>query len=288
MGGLICRAAKSFFNSGFLLKELNQTFIALVPKVDAPSDISQFRPISLCNFLYKVFSKCLANRLKPLLNQIISPLQSAFVPNRMIQNSILVAHEAFHHLKMKKANGGKNLAFKIDLNKAYDRLEWDFLIAIMRRMGFCQRWCDLIWQCIITVSNKIMFNSEPLQPLLPKRGLRQGDPISPYLFMISQEALSINLSFGISERKLEGLQIKRNCPILSHLFSADDSIFFSSIKEEFISFSNLNATLNEYCSLSGQHISFLKSSLFFSVNVSSEERINVCNWLGVKEMEKSS
>lgn len=114
-------------------------------------NVSQFCPISLCNYSYKIVSKVLVNRLKPLLPSIISPNQSAFVVGRQIQDNVLIAHEVFHFLKMRKAKGLFELALKIDMNKAYDRVEWDFLEAIMNRIGFDSNWINLIMGCVSTV-----------------------------------------------------------------------------------------------------------------------------------------
>lgn len=123
VGDNACKAIRGFFNGQFFLKEINQTFIAMITKVNSPFDISQFQPISLWNFLYKIIAKTLANRLNPILKKIITPNQAVFVPGRLIQDSIVVAHEAFHFLNIKKKGRKQDLAFKIDLSKAYDRVE---------------------------------------------------------------------------------------------------------------------------------------------------------------------
>jgi hypothetical protein len=112
----------NFFNKHHLLKEHNRTFIALVPKQLGPSMVHHFRPISLCNFIYKIISKILANRLKVLLHRFISPYQSAFVPSRTIQDNSVMAHELLHTIKSKRGRGGL-MAVKIDMEKAFDRME---------------------------------------------------------------------------------------------------------------------------------------------------------------------
>lgn len=117
-------------------RDLNTTNLILIPKTNEPQTMTHFRPISLCNFSYKIFSKVLANRIKPLLPSIISQAQSAFVSERLIQDNILIAHEVFHFLKLRKSTKTFEMGVKLDMNKAYDRVEWDFLENVMLKMGF--------------------------------------------------------------------------------------------------------------------------------------------------------
>lgn len=131
VGTKVYKVVCSFFVGGYLLKEFNQTNLVLIPKVGNPTNLSQFRPISLCNFIAKIITKILANRLKKVLGSLISPNQSAFVPGRLIQDNILIAHEAFHSLKLKKGGQVGYMAVKLDFNNAYDRIEWDFLAAVL-------------------------------------------------------------------------------------------------------------------------------------------------------------
>ncbi|KAK9951084.1 hypothetical protein M0R45_006545 [Rubus argutus] len=120
---IIVGTAKDFFSTGTMVAELNMTNIVLIPKVPNPEMVSQLRPISLCNYSYKILSKILANRLKGILPEIISSFRSVFVPGRQIQDNILIAHEAFHYLKLKKPSKFFELALKLDMSKAYDRVE---------------------------------------------------------------------------------------------------------------------------------------------------------------------
>ena len=115
--------AKEFYDTSQILADLNKTNIVLIPKVPCPEKVDQFRPISLCNYCYKILSKMLANRLREFMPTIISPYQGAFVPGRQIQDNILVAHEAFHYLKLRKSGDTHELALKLDMSKAYDRVE---------------------------------------------------------------------------------------------------------------------------------------------------------------------
>jgi hypothetical protein len=115
-------SVQSFFRGGFLLKEFNHTNIALLPKFDNPSLVNHFRPISLINFNYKIISKILSNRFKPLLHKIVFPAQYAFLKGRSIHDKTILAHELFHSMKQKKGNGGL-MALKLDMEKVFDSME---------------------------------------------------------------------------------------------------------------------------------------------------------------------
>jgi len=131
----------NFFTSNQLLREQNHTFLALIPKRLGPSAVHHFRPISLCNIIYKIISKLLANRLKPLLSKIISPFQTAFVPGRHIQDNSILSHEMLHSLKSKRGRGGL-MAINIDMEKAFDKMECEFLLSIMDKLGFHPQWIN--------------------------------------------------------------------------------------------------------------------------------------------------
>jgi hypothetical protein len=122
----IVRAVKDFFLSRIMPEGVNDTAIVLIPKVDQPMELKDFRPISLCNVLYKVVSKCLVNRLRPLLDELVSQSQSAFVPGRMITDNALLAFECFHFIQKNSSPNKAACAYKLDLSKAYDRVDWRY------------------------------------------------------------------------------------------------------------------------------------------------------------------
>ena len=180
----------------------NETTIVLIPKVSQPEHVKDLRPISLCNVLYKIISKVLSNRLKKVLPDVMSPTQSAFVPGRLISDNILIAYEMTHYMQKKKRGKIGCAAIKLDMSKAYDRVEWRFVHDMMSRLGFSARWIGLIMNCISTVSYRIKVNGKLFESFRPGRGLRQGDPLSPYLFLICAEGFSALLQKAEEEGRL--------------------------------------------------------------------------------------
>ena len=187
---------KEFFEHSQFVKSLNATFLVPVPKRRTVEDLQDLRPISLVGGLYKILTKVLANRIKRVMGLIISQSQNAFVEGRQILDAVLIANEAVDSILRRKEN---EILCKLDIEKAYDHIRWDFLQQSLERMGFGSKWISWINWCISTTSFSVLFNGSLTGFFRSSKGLRQGDPLSSYLFMIGMEALS-----GMLKRVVEG------------------------------------------------------------------------------------
>lgn len=162
---------QNVFRTRFLLSKLNHSNITLILKLANPTWVSHYRPISLCNVSYKIFSKILSNRLRRVLAHLISPMQAAFVLGRVIQENSSLAHEVFHTMNRRQRGVGL-LAVKANMERAYDKMEWDFLLAVLRCIGFLEKWILLIHHCLSTVSFSLLLNGSPFGLFKPFRRLR--------------------------------------------------------------------------------------------------------------------
>lgn len=172
-------------NAKSVLNGWNSTLITLIPKVKNPLSQRDFRPISPSNTCYKIISRAITNRLRPILVKTIDQNQSAFVPGRLITDNVILGFECMHWIRNNKKNKAGFGDLKLDMSKAYDRVKWAFLEAIMIKLGFARDFVELIFRCIFYVSYSIQVNQSIYGRIIPQRGLRQGDPLSPYLFAIS-------------------------------------------------------------------------------------------------------
>jgi ribonuclease HI len=260
----------------------NDSVIVLIPKVKKPVMMKDLRPISLCNVLYKLVSKVLAYRLKNILPNIISPSQSAFVPGRLITDNVLLAYEMTHYLKNKRNGKVGWAAIKLDMSKAYDRIEWSFLDKIMRKMGFADQFVDLIMKCVSTVTYRIKVNGEFSDQINPQRGLRQGDPLSPYLFILCAEGLSALFRKAEMNGEIQGIRVCPRAVSVSHLFFADDTLVL--FKASNSGARSLQYILNLYEQASGQVINKDKTSIMFSPNTTQQIQQQVLSELGITQL----
>ena len=278
-GDLTCMVNEFLFHD-INVQGLNDTNICLIPKKDKPTDMAQFRPISLCNVSYKIISKVLCQRLKKVLPYQISETQSAFVAGRQIIENIMIAQEMFHTLRTKPGGREKRMAIKTDMSKAYDRMEWIFIQRVMEKMGFSETWINWIMRSVSSVKYHVLMNGQPRGNIVPHRGLRQGDPLSPFIFILCTEALVSLLNHAENQGKITGLRIARACPSVSHLLFADDSLFFCKAKPR--ECDEVMKVVKVYGKASGQCINFEKSSLLFGKKVPVDIRQQIKEVLGIE------
>ncbi|GKV09429.1 hypothetical protein SLEP1_g20934 [Rubroshorea leprosula] len=174
-------------------------------------------------------------------------------------------------------------AIKLDMSKAFDRVEWPYLEQVIHALGFAERWIRLIMECVSSVTYEVLLNGKEVGQIIPSRGLRQGDPLLPYLFILCAEGLTAMIHKADNSRSLHSIQICRSAPKVFHLFFVDDSLLFlHAIETEA---ANLMAILQAYEQASGQVINLQKSSITFSSNVQPRARSRISHILGIKEVD---
>ncbi|GJS23740.1 uncharacterized protein Tco_0452372 [Tanacetum coccineum] len=252
-------AIRDFFSNGKLLREVNHTIIALIPKVTTPCKINDYRPISCCNITFKCISKIIANRIKGDLGDLVSINQSAFVPGRRISDNILLTQELMRNYH--RNCGPPRCSFKVDIQKAYDTVDWGFLRSILIGFGFHPTMIEWIMVCVSTTSYSVCINGNLHGWFNGKRGLRQGDPLSPYLFTLVMEVLTLLLQRRVS--LAEDFRFHHHCEKqrIINLCFADDLFLFA--RGHLDSVSVIMDTLEEFMNVSGLVPSIPKSTAFF-------------------------
>ena len=180
--------------------------------------MKDLRLISLRNVLYKLISQTLANRLKTFLPDIIDDNQSVFVPERLITDNILLASDIFYFMNISSARKRGFMALKLDMSKAYNRIEWDYLNDIMLHMGFLEIWVVRVMECVTLVSYSFLVNGQLTSPMFSQRSLRQGDPLSSYLFLLCVEGLGALIKQAFHSKMLREVCIAKNALDITHLF----------------------------------------------------------------------
>ncbi|XP_060969815.1 uncharacterized protein LOC133037031 [Cannabis sativa] len=221
-----------FFVTGTLPPDLNLTNLVLIPKKKNFMVMSDLQSFALCNVIYKVVSKVLTNRMRNIIDQIISTTRSAFIPGRLIYDNVMVPFEVMHYLKRKTKGRKGYMAIKLDTSKAYDRVEWDYLWEVMIHMGFHTHWIDLVMHCVSTARYNVIHDGHSIGPINPTRGIRQGNPLSTYLFIICAEGLSSLIQQYETNWIIHGCHIAHGAPLITHMLFANDSyLFFQATNE---------------------------------------------------------
>lgn len=258
IGTDICKAVNFFFKHKRLVREINHTFLTLVPKSTNANSLTDFRPIACCNLLYKVITKLLTNRLQMVINDLISLNQSAFLKGRQISDCSLLAHELVRDFNKPM---GSRVCMKVDLKKAFDSVNREFIYYMLHCMGFPSTWIDWIRECISTPSFSVMVEGSPAGFFCSNRGIRQGDPLSPYLFVIVMEFWSIQMDLAVAKGDIHPL--KRGVPNqISHLLFADDMLVFCKGHKQTLK--NLDLLFEKLRLNTGLSINKEKTKVYFS------------------------
>lgn len=223
IGAEAIAAVKEFFIKGQILKQWNATTLALIPKITNASSVTQFRPISCCNTLYKVVSNLLASRFQTLLPSVISHTQSTFFKCRLLVENVLLATEIIQGYDRK--NIEPRAMLKVDLCKAFDSVRWDFIICILRVLGLPDRFINWISICITTPTFSVSVNCNIGGFFKSSRGIRQGDTLSPYLFVLVMEVFFKLIETLYSSAQI-GYHPNTTTLSISHLMFADDVMIF--------------------------------------------------------------
>lgn len=220
--GDIIKFIHEFHMNGVLPKGCNSSFIALIPKIDDPQNLGDYRPISLVDCMYKILAKLLARRIKGALTKVIDKRQSVFLEGRNLFHSVLVENEPVDEARRRKK---KCLVFKVNYEKAYDSISWDFLFYMLRRLGLGVKWIGWIKQCLTKTHISILVNGSPIDEFSPQRVLRQGDPLAPFLFTIVAEGLCDMMKEAFAKDLFQGFLVGRDGIEINLLQYVDDILF---------------------------------------------------------------
>ncbi|KAM0002505.1 putative RNA-directed DNA polymerase [Helianthus debilis subsp. tardiflorus] len=269
----------SFFETGVISRGCSTSFITLVPKTVSPMGLKDYRPITLVGVISKIISKVLASRVKEVMGKIISESQTAFLKDRFILEGPLILNELYGWIKK---TGRQAFLLKIDFEKAYDNVNWGFLLSILSQMGFPNRWCLWIQGILNSSRSAVLVNGSPTFEFQCQKGVRQGDPLSPFLFLIIMEAFSCLVRKACELGELKDLRfLSGNLPI-SHLLYADDAVILGEWSRD-----NIEKTarlLRVFHSCSGLKIN-IKKSFLFGIGVGNEEVTEMANLLGCRHGE---
>jgi hypothetical protein len=218
-------------------------------------------------------------RLRPILNNIIGPYQSSFLPGRGTYDNSIVLQEIVHFMWRSKKKKGY-VAFELDLEKAFDNVNLEFLCSCLQDFGFPDITIKLIMHCVTSSTYSILLNGNKMHPFKPTHGLRQGDPLSPYLFILFMEKLSIAINNYVHQGDWDPIRMSATSPHLSHLLFADDVLLFTKAKKSQIKF--IKDLFDHFSKASGLKINLSKSRAFYSSGIPHRIIQNLTSISGIR------
>lgn len=259
------------------MKAWNCTALTLIPKVPSPTKVKDFRPIACCSTIYKVIAKILTNRIKRVLNSIIGCSQSLFIEGRNISDNILLSHKLFKGYTRKWIS--PRCVLKVDIRKAYDTLEWSFLQAMLNELGFPQKFIQWTMECVSTVSYSVMLNGGLTKPFKANRGLRQGDPMSPFLFVIAMEYLHTEiLQLALNKQ----FHFHPRCKRFGRIYLCFADVLLMLCRADMLSVSMFQESFYKFSCASGLKANQEKSSIYMA-GTTPHMKDNILQLLGYVE-----
>ncbi|XP_031101801.1 uncharacterized protein LOC116005700 [Ipomoea triloba] len=278
VGPSLTRMVNQALVSGTIETSLLKAFMTLIPKKEVPETAADFRPITLLNVAFKAISKVLVNRLRPIMCKLIGPHQNSCLPGRSTMDNVILTQEVIHTMSSKKGKKGFMIV-KVDLHKAYDSVSWSFLEDTLVRFGFPRSIIDLLLFSLRESDISILWNGGRLPAFNPGRGLRQGDPLAPYLFNLVMERLAYDIHNKVSTGTWKPIRICRGGIGISHLFFADDLMLFGEASE--IQATTMVECLNNFSAASGLIVNLAKSTTFCSPNLNAGLRSRIKDILNI-------
>ncbi|CAM8930538.1 unnamed protein product [Rhodiola kirilowii] len=264
----VMKAVTGFFFGLQIPSIIGGTYLTLIPKAPNPASIADLRLISLCNVVHKLFSRVLNSRLSCILHKLVSAEQVGFVKGRSIIENIGLGHDLLFDFKRKTE--GSNIMIKLDMSKAYDRISWSFILAALRASGCCENFVDLVFRCISSSWFSIKWDGRRYGHFKSSQGLRQGDPLSPTLFVIAMEWLTKDINHAVDESLVLGYQTGVTWRYINSLMFADDILLFTNGCKR--SLENLMVIIQDFCDYSGQQLNNEKSFIFFPKDMRRERQ----------------
>ncbi|XP_062103573.1 uncharacterized protein LOC133814656 [Humulus lupulus] len=274
-GGEICAAISNFFETGLMPPEFHNTMISLIPKQENPAKAIDYRPITCCSTIYKCISKLLCSRLATDLPSLVH--QGAFVQGRSIAHNVMILQDILKNYRRK--NTSPRCTIKIDISKAYDTVDWNFVEDLLNALNIPGRFVQLVMICIKSSSYSLLMNGRIQGGFQGVKGLRQGDPLSPLIFVLIMDYLTRSLLHAAQDSKFRYHPLCKSLKLINLCF-ADDLILLSKGSKQSIKV--LKEVLDGFSNTIGLHVNVNKSQIFFG-GVDPREKGEIIRDLGLAE-----